>query len=130
MLVDLAMSGIAQAAAMAEDVERPGIAVLPVSRRVVVGLRVVEENTTLIGGLAMEDAADLQIGPRQPVLRRSEVDRYRSGGEYPGAAADPPRCIETPRPGRTLLAWRGSPGGATHQPVPPIGTTLCAAAYS
>ena len=60
---------------MAEDVKRSGVAVLAVARRVVIRLRVVEENAALIGRLAMEDAMDLQIGAGQPMLRRGELDR-------------------------------------------------------
>ena len=71
-LVDLAMAGITQTAAMAEDVERAGIAGLARPRRGVVGLGIVEEDTPFVGRLAVEDAVDLQIGLCKPVLRRGE----------------------------------------------------------
>ena len=110
MLVHVAMPGIAKAAAMPEDVERSGVAVLAVARRVVIRLRVVEEDASLIGRLAVEDAMDLQIGAGQPMLRRGEVDRYRTRGECLRTTSNPARRAKASRPRRALLAWRGSSG--------------------
>src|SRR5690349_4913405 len=130
VLVHVAMPGITEATTMAEDVERSCVTMLAVARRVVVCLWIVEEDAALIGRLAVKDAADLQVGAGQPVLRRGEVDRNRTGGECLCPTTNPPRRTKTPRRWRALLARRGGPWGSSHQPVPPIGTTLCAAAYS
>ena len=46
---------------MREDVERPGIAVRQVARRLVVGLGVVQEDAAFVGRPAVRDAVDLQV---------------------------------------------------------------------
>ena len=73
----VAMAGIAQAAAMAENMERAGIALLGDRRRRLVRVRVVEEDAAFVGHAVMADVVDLQIGPLEAVLRSGEFDRDR-----------------------------------------------------
>jgi hypothetical protein len=121
VLVHLAMAGIAEAVAMAEYVERAGIAVLEALRRPVIGLGVVEEDAPILGRLAVEDGWISGSARRQ---RCSGVAKSRpTAAEVKILAAPVPRLGRQGPPGvraEPIWLWLARGGlspsaGASHR---------------
>jgi hypothetical protein len=71
------MSLVAVAAAVAEDVERAGVAVFQIPRRGDVGVRLVEEDAALVGLAGVVDPVEDEVGARETGWSTATV----SGGD-------------------------------------------------
>src|ERR1700731_451533 len=123
MAFDIAMSDIAEATAMAENVERAGIAIFQRERCILIGFGIVDEDAPFVGALRMIDPHDLKFGIIVTMPRAGKVDAYLLGGENLGSRCWTPWRDRYPCGARTgRFTWRrNAPSGCLRHYRPPPG---------